>query len=386
MRLRQPWIRRPALGIFALSTFAPIAPFVIACGGDDVEADSDGAPTGTESSSTGLTGASSFTSGPASTSLTSPTSTSSTETTLDVISTDTGADDEPYMRDCPPARVAGPEIDDFEGSGPYVSFDDGRVHGWFSYDDGTNGTLTPSPYDAHSHEDAYAGRGAAHIEAEGFTYWGVGLVLALNVTGVGDCPADASAYDGITFWARGLGRVYVHFSTLQTLPPDYGGACASDCWDDHGLDIDLTDEWQPFTIRWTDLKQRGFGRRATFDPTELVFIHWQDESALEVDIWVDELRFISDDSESSTGTGTGDTGTGDTGDDMTSSSTSVGTEDGSTGSDATSSTSDGSTSDGSTASASTGESTTDAESTGSSEGTATDDIATGDDGDSIPDA
>lgn len=355
--------------------FTFVVPALVAClsmgCGDDGPTSEDG--TDTDASSTTATSAfTTFsTSGTSSSNATG--STGSTSSSSDDGSSD-GGDERPWPCDALPRAGATALIDDFEGDGISIPNVDGRNGGWYSYHDGTNGSLNPYPYEHTYGDDAYAGEGAGRIHGGGFVSWGAEIGVGLYYTALGMCPYDASPYDGITFWARGNVPVFVRFSTTQTVPVAEGGSCTAGpyCWADWGVTISLTDEWQQYVVRWDELEAPTWGVQTTFDPAEVMLIHWQDLTATEFDIWIDELAFYDeDDAGEDTGSTGEDSGTTDPTDGDSSDAESTGsTGDASTGSDTDESggtsgsddSGEGSTG-GSTAGASAGESS-DAESTG----------------------
>jgi len=286
-----------------------------------------------------------------------PPATTGSEVSETSSSTDTGVVGPPA--DCPvgPALTT-TRIDDLEHMGTGLPSRDGRSGGWYHYNDGTSGMQFPVALTV-TDEAAVEGTRSIRTYGEGFSSWGAALGLSIRADGRGDdCPYDASAYEGITFWARGQDQVFMHVSTVATVPVDEGGTCASAtlCWDDHGKSILLTDEWTQYTVRWDEVQQAGWGIPADFDPSRIVLFHWQDQDASSFDIWVDDLRFFpGEDDGSTTGPEDGESSTGpdgSTGDlDVTSGSLDGSTgPDGSTGDlDVTSGSLDGSTGpDGST--------------------------------------
>jgi len=320
-------------------------PVVAACGDDSGGTTDTDTSTGTAGSTT-----------EAWTTLDTGTAQSSTTTASDT-TTDTGdTEDTPSVR-CPdePRRARDqPLIDDLEDGNIQIPEFDGRMGGWYIYDDGTGGRQQPSPLRVTT-ESAAVGTTAIRTYGEGFTSWGaaIGLAFTISELDYGNCPYDASAYDGVSFWARGSGTIRFHISTMDTATVEEGGRCTGEkCWDDYGIELALEDEWQHFVVRWEDLARGGWGVDSEFDPRELLLMHWQQEHALEFDTWVDDLRFYRAPDD--------ETGTGSTGDASE-------TGDGSTGdSDPSGSTGDGSTGDGSTGDA------TDGGSTGAAEGSSSD--------------
>lgn len=241
-----------------------------------------------------------------------PSSTTTTSVAADVTGAQ-GTTSTSVPWDCPPPRSAGevPLIDDFEA--PSLPAVDGREGGWYVYNDGTGGVQTPEGSIERSTENPHRGQYAGRTHGEGFTDWGAAMALAIQTIGTnggGNCPYDASAYDGITFWARGEDRIFVHITTMNTAPVDQGGRCAvtAECWDDFGAHISLTDEWTRYTLAWDELAQSGWGLPTEFDPREILLLHWQDEDASSFDIWIDDVSFWSEEvpgasTSSSSGTG-----------------------------------------------------------------------------------
>jgi len=63
---------------------------------------------------------------------------------------------------------------------------------------------------------------------------------------------------GLRFWARGNG-VTVRFSASQpeVIPISDGGLCDTvemACWNSHGIDLTLPEEWQQYTLLFSELE------------------------------------------------------------------------------------------------------------------------------------
>ena len=125
------------------------------------------------------------------------------------------------------------------------------------------------------------------------------------------CAYDASAFTGITFWAKGPASgdvlaVRLGLFTMDTLQVEYGGNCDIACNDHYGADLEFGPQWQQFTFTWDQLSQRTWGTDVPFDVTQLFTIEWQllgTPAADPFDFWIDEVAF----------TGGGVVGTGGTG-------------------------------------------------------------------------
>lgn len=177
----------------------------------------------------------------------------------------------------------------------------GRGGYWYTFSDmeGTEvwptqgakgGTFEMSPGGAEN--TPYAARFKGKVAAtEGNTQAGMGMNF-LDPEGA----YDASAYGGISFWAKaGAGSVTamrVKISDANTAPD--GGVC-SECYNDFGMDLQLTNEWKHYILRWGDLTQLpGWGkpRKFSIDASQLYAIQFQvNEKGGNFDIWVDQIRF-----------------------------------------------------------------------------------------------
>lgn len=107
---------------------------------------------------------------------------------------------------------------------------------------------------------------------------------------------DSSKYGGISFWAKkgagSTGKVRLKIPDSNTDPD--GGVC-TECFNDFGMDLTLTEEWQLFTIPFGALKQqKGWGkpRKSGAEVSGLYGIQFQvNDPGQAYDIWVDQIRF-----------------------------------------------------------------------------------------------
>jgi hypothetical protein len=205
-----------------------------------------------------------------------------------------------------PAANTGTEdlIDDMEGGTGSILAKSGRVGAWYVYNDGsTTGTQTPGvPFEPTELKPA---RGtsvfAARMTGSGFATWGAGMGFNFNDPGDGKGGSlksayDASAYQAITFWAKaGAGSavsVRINVSTKDTDPA--GGVCASaKCSDHFGRNLNLTTEWEKYTVRFSDLTQSGWGQAvAKFDASAVYAVQFQVGKGATFDIYVDDVAFL----------------------------------------------------------------------------------------------
>ncbi|MCX4240805.1 hypothetical protein [Paraliomyxa miuraensis] len=172
---------------------------------------------------------------------------------------------------------------------------DGRVGYWFTYNDGTPAAMqTPVPGSFQPSVGGAAGTGySAGTSGQGFVSWGAGMGVKLNNDFSGDCPYDASSYDGITFWGRGNVPVRLLVTTRATHPIAQGGTCdpgMGQCADHFGINLVLGPMWQEHTVEWGDLLQQGWGIPAAFDPGQIIEVQWQVSPGQVFDVQIDELQ------------------------------------------------------------------------------------------------
>ena len=147
-------------------------------------------------------------------------------------------------------------------------------------------TLLPAP-------PACAGKvgGTAYSAATGgslavstqtsFSYAGLGFDFN-NRLGK-SCIYGASAYRGISFWAKGnmaLRAMIKIPGTTSTSTPYSVGTCTLNCEDHYGITVPVLDPatWKQFTITFSDrvnFTQAGWGTPVSFDPTALLAMQFQ---------------------------------------------------------------------------------------------------------------
>ena len=138
----------------------------------------------------------------------------------------------------------------------------------------------------------YAARMSGTIGSEDSAFAGLGFNFTDPEGGF-----DASSYEGISFFARrganSAASVRLKLPDRSTSP--MGGEC-SECFNDFGTDLELSEEWQRYVLRFDELSQLpGWGspRPASIDPASVFGIQFQAQGAgANFDIWVDDLSFI----------------------------------------------------------------------------------------------
>src|SRR5262249_28312309 len=127
----------------------------------------------------------------------------------------------------------------------------GRQGPWHSFNSSNGGNQQPpisgpfAPQSGGANGTPYA----VHTTGSGYTYGGVGFDL--NNSNSTIASYDASAFTGITFWAKGNGNLRVEFPQKSFVPSNQGGSCGSGaCWNVYGsraIQGMLSDQWKQFT-------------------------------------------------------------------------------------------------------------------------------------------
>jgi hypothetical protein len=181
------------------------------------------------------------------------------------------------------------KVDDFEGT--MIS------PGWSSFND-----VMPTPNSfkiaqvaggavGTGHAGHYAGAGAKTPVKGGY---GVGVVYNVAIdTASGVYCIDISAFDGVTFWAKGAtagGKVNVNFVLPETNakaadPTIGGGDCAANCYNHPYKAITLTADWAQYSVTFAEAT--GGSARVT---NRLQELGWLSPDA-DWDYWIDEIQF-----------------------------------------------------------------------------------------------
>ena len=142
------------------------------------------------------------------------------------------------------------------------------------------------------------GQWAGHFVGSGFSGWGANWSAIFRTTTATykAVAYDGSAYGGISFWAAvGEGslaafEVPVGLATMDTAWN--GSICSSTtaCADHYLTKVALTRQWQRFDIRFSDMKQGGWGvPQVEMRRDQMVgFVIWPRQ---DFDIWIDDVRF-----------------------------------------------------------------------------------------------
>jgi hypothetical protein len=196
----------------------------------------------------------------------------------------------PILDPCTERAVATgsqPLIDDFEDSDDSLPALEGRVGFWRWAREidapGTAPALIPVPRP----DATRANRLALHVKGGLLVDWGATVEVNFRP----GCY-DASKYAGITFQARGPGRIYVAPREVGVIPIAEGGTCDHDCHNPHVAKVDLDAAWHTYQVRWADVRQRGVGK-PPLDPrrlNSLAFLIRPEDTPY--DVWLDDVRFM----------------------------------------------------------------------------------------------
>lgn len=173
--------------------------------------------------------------------------------------------------------------------GYWYTFSVGNTQVW-PLEGAKGGTFEMSPSGAES--SPYGARMKGKVSTdEGTVLAGMGMNF-VDPKG----PYDASKYGGISFWAKvGEGSVnQVRLKVPDNRTDPDGGLC-SECYNDFGMDLSLSTEWEHYVIPFKTLKQLpGWGRPKAFsiNSAQIFGIQFQvDQKGADFDLWVDQIRF-----------------------------------------------------------------------------------------------
>jgi hypothetical protein len=199
---------------------------------------------------------------------------------------------------CPPVMAPGGElIDDMNDGNRFIPSVNGRAGSWADSHDNTEGvTMFPDPADpfvmSDTGDDCHGY--AVHVYGGPYVDWGATVRLGLG------SPYDASAYTGITFWAKadqGKGMTLrVSFPDIDTDPE--GMRCvaspgAQQCYDHFKMRVRVPETWTAFTVPFSSLRQDSWGYLAdAFDPSTLYQILFEIPET-EFGLWIDAVAFTT---------------------------------------------------------------------------------------------
>jgi len=189
-------------------------------------------------------------------------------------------------------------LEDADDGDSQIFSHEGRGGYLYTFADAEGSTISPSTSAFEVSPGGVEGSGNAlrmHgtvAETGGDVYAGMGFGLT-PATGA----YDASRYRGLEFVAK---RAPESSAFLRLKLPDgnttpKAGAC-EECYNDFGVDFEVTEEWVRYVVDFADLKQeQGWGspRPESVATDALYGIQWQVLTAgAPFDIWVDDIAFL----------------------------------------------------------------------------------------------
>lgn len=192
---------------------------------------------------------------------------------------------------CPPEGV----IDDCEDDNNQVAPNKGRTGYWYTFADKSS-TIQP-PLGGTFAMSAGGAEGSAHAAHMSGKVGGAAIVYAgMGFNFVDPKGAyDASAYKGISFWAKaGPGTTKVRFKVPDVNTDKDGNVC-TECFNDFGADVELTSTWTKYTFPFAAMTQmQGWGapHPGQITKSKLYGVQWQvNTPGSNYDIWVDDVEF-----------------------------------------------------------------------------------------------
>jgi endoglucanase len=109
-------------------------------------------------------------------------------------------------------------------------------------------------------------------------------------------PFDVSGYKGISFWAkRGENSASAVRVKLPDVNTDPEGKVCTECFNDFGMDIELTTTWTQYVVLFGAARQQaGWGQPRPGGPesAKMYGVQWQvNTPGAEYDIYIDDVQF-----------------------------------------------------------------------------------------------
>ncbi len=189
-------------------------------------------------------------------------------------------------------------IDNLEDNDRHIIMANGRQGPWHSFNNTTSSGNQQPPIGTAFVANAGGANNTAyavHSTGSGFQFGGVGFDLNnADPTGTPESsqsqPYNASAFNGVTFWAKGSGTLRVEFAMRSFVPTDRGGTCSSNCWNVYGANTPtLTGNWTQITIPWAGMQREQGGTSPAFNASELMSVSFKGGGTF--DFWIDEVAF-----------------------------------------------------------------------------------------------
>ncbi|MGA3124187.1 MAG: hypothetical protein ABSF69_25795 [Polyangiaceae bacterium] len=189
-------------------------------------------------------------------------------------------------------------IDDIADANNQILVQAGRKGYWYTFVDKVGTTITPpaghkfiqSPGGANGL--AFAAHMMGKVSSSGDPqYAGMGFSFT-NPKG----PYDATQYTGVAFYAKvGPGSQKAVRLKVPDVNTDPDGKVCTECFNDFGADLDLTEQWKKYVIPFAQMSQmEGWGapQKDHIDKSKLFGMQWQvNKPGASYDIWVSNVQF-----------------------------------------------------------------------------------------------
>jgi endoglucanase len=183
-------------------------------------------------------------------------------------------------------------IDDLEDGDSQIAKKEDREGYWYTSTDPEGSTIFPKGDFKPDPGGPNGSKFAAHVHGKmaksGKSLYVVFGFSFLNPKG----NYDGSKYKGISFWAKGPGKVRFRVPDVDTDPA--GDKC-SDCYNHFGVDLFLSDQWTRYTVPFDRLQMSpGWGDPAPEVNKKALFgVDWLfNTPGADYDIWVDDVEFV----------------------------------------------------------------------------------------------
>lgn len=198
-------------------------------------------------------------------------------------------------KECPPEYT----IDDCEDANNQVKVQKGRNGYWYTFVDKVGSTISPPANHTFimskggANGSAIAARFIGKISSSGDPLF---AGMGFNLTDPKG-QFDASAFTGISFYAKvRSGSVKTVRLKVPDVNTDPDGKVCTECFNDFGADLSLTDQWKLYKILFSDMTQmEGWGapHPKSIDKSKLYAVQFQvNTPGADYDVWVDDLAFL----------------------------------------------------------------------------------------------
>ncbi len=186
-------------------------------------------------------------------------------------------------------------LDDLEDQDSQIIKVSGRDGYWFTFADNVGTEVSPSGQFVTTpggRPGEPASTQMAHVEGTladsgDSIYAGMGFAFTNP-----KMAYDVSQAAAVQFWAKGPGLVRFKTPDVNTDPS--GDRC-TDCYNDFGVDIYLSERWERYTVPFEKLKQLpGWGDRAPHVASGALFaVQWQvSDAGRAFNVSVDDIRLV----------------------------------------------------------------------------------------------